>query len=173
MSFLGCFCFFSYFFFFLDESFYQLVPYHQIDQTVKSLGLPVSKIGPIIHNHCVCLVTDNAPLGGWPSKCDGKSPGTRSLLPKQKYLLKFFGVCVCFKFGEMLSAENRKSHTNKTGVLFCQCRREGKLSDSVLLLVCTSFSLLKLAVAGSFYCYLSYIKMYERKEGCLRKIIPH
>lgn len=82
------------FLFFLDESFYQLVPYHQIDQTVKSLGLPASEIGPIIHNHRVCLVTDNAPLRGWPSKCDGKSPGTRNLLPKQKYLLKFFGVCV-------------------------------------------------------------------------------
>lgn len=91
---LAAFAFFSYFFFFLDESFYQLIPYHQIDQTMKSLGLPESEIGPIIHNHCVCLVTDNTPLRGWPSKYDGKSPGTRNLLPKQKYLLKFFGVCV-------------------------------------------------------------------------------
>lgn len=63
MSLLGCLCFFSPFLFFLDESFYQLIPYHQIDQTMKSLGLPESKIVPIIHNHCVCLVTDNIPLG--------------------------------------------------------------------------------------------------------------
>lgn len=88
MSLLGCLCFFfSQFLFFLDESFYQLIPYHQINQTMKSLGLPESKIGPIIHNHCVCIVTDNALPRGWPSEYDGKSPGTSNLLPKPKYLL--------------------------------------------------------------------------------------
>lgn len=84
--------FFSYFFFFLDESSYQLIPYHQINQTMKSLGLPESKIGPIIHNHSVCIVTDNTALRGWPSKFDGKSPGRRKLLLRLKYLLKFFCV---------------------------------------------------------------------------------
>lgn len=128
VSLLGCLCFFfSYFFFFLDESSYQLIPYHQINQTMKSLGLPESKIGPIIHNCSVCTVTDNTALRGWPSKLDGKSPGTRKLLPRLKYLWSF---CVC----EMLPSENRKSHTNKTGVVFWHGRRETGLSDSIPLI---------------------------------------
>lgn len=115
MSLLGCLCFFffPYFFFFLDESSYQLIPYHQINQTMKSLGLPESKIGPIIRNCSVCIVTDNTALRGWPSKLDGKSPGTKRLLPRLKYLLKFF-VC------RMLPSENRKSHTNKACILTWQ-----------------------------------------------------
>lgn len=100
------------FLFFLDESFYQLIPYHQIDQTMKSLGLPESKIGPLSTTtvSALSLIIHHS---GWPSKCDGKSPARRNLLPKQKYLLKFCCVWVFFggwgvKFGEMLPAENRK-----------------------------------------------------------------
>lgn len=62
----------------------------------------------------------------------------------------------------MLPAENRKSYTNKTGVIFCQCGRDSKLSDSVPVLVCASFSLLNLAMAENFISEC----IREKKDAC-------
>lgn len=147
MSLLGCLCAFFpiSFFFFLDESFYQPLPSHQIDQTMKSLGLPESKIGPIIHNHCALSLIIYCSRAGPQSRMENHQ-GQETFYPNKNICWSSFGVG--FKFGEMLPPENRKSHT-KLVLYFVNVG--GGANYLIVSLLCTSFSFLKLAVAGEFY----------------------